>query len=66
MPELKFSPQELKLIEQLAKGKTSDAIAKEIGLSRRTVEFYKQCAMAKARVQTSSELITFLFRNGLN
>lgn len=64
--ELRFSPQELKLIEHLAKGKSSEAIAEEMGLSRRTVEFYKQRAMEKARVQTSTELITFLYRNGLS
>lgn len=64
--ELRFSPQELKLIEHLAKGKSNEAIAEEMGLSRRTVEFYKQRAMEKARVQTSTELITFLYRNGLS
>lgn len=64
--ELRFSQQELKLIEHLAKGKSNETIAQEMGLSRRTVEFYKQRAMEKARVQTSTELISFLFRNGLN
>ena len=64
--ELRFSPQELKLIKHLAKGKSSEAIAQEMGLSRRTVEFYKQRAMEKACVQTSTELIAFTFRNGLN
>lgn len=64
--ELRFSPQELRLIEHLANGKSSEAIAEEMGLSRRTVEFYKQRAMEKARVQTSTELVTFLYRNGLN
>jgi DNA-binding NarL/FixJ family response regulator len=57
--ELRFSPQELKR-------KSSEVIAEEMGLSRRTVEFYKQRAMEKARVQTSTELITFLYRNGLS
>ncbi|MCZ8070289.1 MAG: response regulator transcription factor [Cytophagales bacterium] len=64
--QMKFSAQELKLIEHLAKGESTDEIAKKMSLSKRTIEFYKQRAMAKAHVQTSSELITFIYRNGLN
>lgn len=64
--DFSFSPQESKLIPHLAKGRSNEAIAEEMGLSRRTVEFYKQRAMEKARVQTSTELITFLYRNGLS
>jgi DNA-binding NarL/FixJ family response regulator len=62
---LHFSRREKELIELLARGFTSQAIAKNLGLTYRTVETYRCRLLGKVNVKNTSELLAHLYRNGL-
>jgi DNA-binding CsgD family transcriptional regulator len=52
-----LTPREREIAAFLAEGKTSKSIAKQIGLSPRTIEMYRANLMRKLNAQTSAELI---------
>ncbi len=65
VPKIKFTPLEHGILVKISKGKTSKEIGKELNLSLRTVETYRYDLIKKAEVKNTSELIEYLFRNGI-
>jgi PAS domain S-box-containing protein len=57
-----LSPREREIATLIADGKTSKVIARQLGLSPRTVEMYRARLMAKYSATTSSGLIHKLMR----
>jgi PAS domain S-box-containing protein len=55
-----LSPRERELAALLVAGNTSKMIANKVGLSCRTIEFYRGRLMQKLSVNSSSELVTVL------
>ena len=65
VPKIKFTPLELGILVKISKGKTSKEIGEELNLSLRTIETYRYDLIRKAQVKNTSELIEYLFRNGI-
>lgn len=63
---ISFSRQELQVMLHLSKGMSSSEIAASMGLSKRTIDSYRQNMMRKASVKNTSELLRYLNENGLN
>ena len=57
-----FSPEIIKLI---AEYKTSKEIAKELNISKNTVDTHRKNILEKAGLHKTSELIIFAIENGL-
>jgi len=51
-----MSPRERQVAEAVATGKSAEAIGRQLGLSRRTVEMHKQRAMRRLGAGSSSEM----------
>lgn len=62
---LKFTSQEITLVELLAKGKTSKEIALILGKTSKTIETYRHRLLKKAKVSNTTELLTYFHRYGL-
>ena len=60
-----FTKREINIIRLTCEGLTSKEIAKELYISYRTVEGYRQKIMAKAGVKNSAGLIFYAINNGL-
>lgn len=56
----RLTPRERQIAPLLLAGKTSKAIGQEIGLSQRTVEYYRHKMMRKLAAANYKELITNL------
>lgn len=65
-PKIQFSQRELEVCLKLSKGLSAKMIAQELNISQRTVESYKEAIMIKTRVKNTTELIAFVYRNGVN
>lgn len=63
---VQFTNREKDLIGLLAKGFTSQQIAVELCLSLNTIETYRCRLLQKVDVKNTSELINFIYKNGLN
>jgi FixJ family two-component response regulator len=59
-----LSPRELDVVHHLMGGLTSKAIARELGVSLKTVDFHRANIMRKADVQTVAKLAQLLIRGG--
>ena len=57
--------KEIKVLQLVAGGQTSEQIAKNLDMSRRTVEKYRSRIMDKLRVHSLAELVKFAIREGL-
>jgi DNA-binding CsgD family transcriptional regulator len=55
--EERFSPREKEILNQLIQGKTSKEIAKELFISRETVNTHRRNMLAKCEVKNSMELV---------
>jgi len=64
LPTIRFTDRELDLVISLSKGKTSTEIAKNWGISVKTVETYRSRLIEKTGVKNIAELIHFFHRNG--
>ena len=60
----KITPKQLEIIQLIADGFSSKQIAKELGVSTRTLESHKLNMYNKFDVNHSAHLIAFGFRNG--
>lgn len=65
VPQLVFTNRELEVCLKISKGKTTQEIAKELNISTRTVETYRQRLIEKAGVKNAPELIEYVYRNGI-
>jgi DNA-binding NarL/FixJ family response regulator len=63
--EAALSVREMAVIRGLASGQTYKMIARELGVSARTVETYRQRAGDKLRLRTVAELVGWATRRGL-
>lgn len=55
-----LTPQERRIADHVAAGQSSPAIARELGLSQRTVENHRAHIMDKLRVRSTAELIRLM------
>jgi two-component system, LuxR family, response regulator FixJ len=59
-----LSPRERDVISHLIDGRTSKGIARELGVSLKTVDFHRANIMRKAGVQTVAALVHLVIRSG--
>jgi DNA-binding NarL/FixJ family response regulator len=60
-----LTPRELEVVKLIAEAWTSDAIALELGISRRTVDRHRENIMAKLGMRDRVELTRYAIRRGL-
>lgn len=64
IPSIIFTNRELDLVRSISKGLTSAEIAKNLGISTKTVETYRSRLIEKTGVKNIAELIDYFHRNG--
>jgi len=57
-----LSPRELEVMDQLMAGQTSKAIARELGVGLKTVDFHRANIMRKVGVETVAELVRLVIK----
>lgn len=62
--EERFSPREKEILNQLIQGKTSDNIAKELFISKETVNTHRRNMLSKCGVKNTIELVNLSVKNG--
>jgi DNA-binding NarL/FixJ family response regulator len=65
VPEDPLSPRELQVLKLIAEASTSDQIALELGISRRTVDRHRENILAKLGMRDRVELTRYAIRRGL-
>lgn len=65
IPSIQFSVREIQIVTLMSRGKTSQEIASELGIKARTIETYRYDLIQKVQVKNASELISYVYRNGL-
>ena len=61
----KLSLREVQVLQQLSEGKSSKAIGKELGISSKTIENYKQNIRNKLGISNTVGLIKYAIRSGI-
>jgi two-component system invasion response regulator UvrY len=64
-PHERLSDREFLVLRQIASGKTPTAIAKELGLSVKTISTYRMRILEKMSMSNNAELTTYAIRNKL-
>jgi DNA-binding CsgD family transcriptional regulator len=62
---MRFSSTELRVIRMVCEQKTSDEIAKELDLSKRTIEDYRASILKKTESKNSVGILIYAIKNGL-
>jgi two-component system invasion response regulator UvrY len=65
IPSIKFSDREMQLILLMSKGKTTQEISEQLGLSFRSIETYRYQLIKKVNVANTAELITYVYKNSI-
>ena len=65
LPEEPLSPRELEVLKLIAEAYTSDQIALELSISRRTVDRHRENILAKLGMRDRVELTRYAIRRGL-
>lgn len=65
IPSISFSEREIQIVTHMSKGLTSAQIAEKLDIKTRTVETYRYDLIKKTKVHNASELISYVYRNGL-
>jgi DNA-binding NarL/FixJ family response regulator len=65
VPEQPLSPRELEVLKLIAEAYTSDQIAQELSISRRTVDRHRENILAKLGMRDRVELTRYAIRRGL-
>lgn len=60
-----FTVRELEVAQLIAEGESNKRIARELGISIKTVESHRAAAMRKAGVRTAAELVRFAIKHNL-
>jgi DNA-binding NarL/FixJ family response regulator len=60
-----LTKRELAVLDLCSRGKTSGAIARELGISRRTAEAHRASLMKKLVLKTQTELVRYALRQGI-
>ena len=63
--QVRFTPQEMKVLRLLRKGLSSREIADQLILSPYTIRSHRQNMMSKAQVKNTAALINYAIENGL-
>lgn len=64
-PVSRLTPREKDILVRVAEGNTSKEIAKELGISHRTVESHRESVMKKLEIHSVAGLTRFAVENGL-
>jgi DNA-binding NarL/FixJ family response regulator len=64
-PSDPLTPRELEVVKLVAEAYTSDQIAQELGISRKTVERHREHVLAKLGMRDRVELTRYAIRRGL-
>lgn len=65
VPSIKFTEREMQLIMLMSKGKTTQEISEQLGLSFRSIETYRYQLIKKVDVANTAELITYVYKNSI-
>jgi DNA-binding NarL/FixJ family response regulator len=65
VPEDPLTPRELEVLKLIAEAYTSDQIALELTISRRTVDRHRENILAKLGMRDRVELTRYAIRRGL-
>lgn len=65
IPSVRFSDREMQLIMLMSKGKTTQEISEQLGLSFRSIETYRYQLIKKINVANTAELITYVYKNSI-
>lgn len=65
LSDLNISVREMDILKLICEGFTDEEISKQIFLSKRTVEAYRQNLVDKAGVNNTASLVSWAFRNNL-
>lgn len=65
LPSTHLSKRELEICQLTSKGWQSKEVAVKLGIAKSTVDFYKKQLLEKTNTKNGTELVNFLFRNGL-
>jgi DNA-binding NarL/FixJ family response regulator len=65
VPQDPLSPRELEVLKLIAEAYTSDQIARELSISRRTVDRHRENILAKLGMRDRVELTRYAIRRGL-
>lgn len=60
-----FTPRELEIAQLIAEGGSNKQIARNLGISIKTVESHRAAAMRKAGVRTAAEFVRFAIKHNL-
>jgi DNA-binding NarL/FixJ family response regulator len=64
-PSTELTPRELEVLTLIAQGHTNQAIADQLGLSRKTVDVHRANLMRKLDLHDVTELVKYALRRGL-
>jgi DNA-binding NarL/FixJ family response regulator len=64
-PEDPLTPRELQVVKLIAEGHTSDEIAKQLVISRKTVDHHRANILGKLEMRSVAELTRYAIRRGL-
>ncbi len=65
MPAGPLTPRELQVVKLIAEGYTSDEIARDLVISRKTVDHHRANILDKLGVRNVAELTRYAIRRGL-
>jgi DNA-binding NarL/FixJ family response regulator len=65
MPADPLTPRELQIVKLIAEGHTSDEIAQDLVISRKTVDHHRANILAKLEMRSVAELTRYAIRRGL-
>jgi DNA-binding NarL/FixJ family response regulator len=65
VPSIKFTEREMQLIMLMSKGRTTQEISEQLGLSFRSIETYRYQLIKKVDVANTAELITYVYKNSI-
>ncbi|MCL2418469.1 MAG: response regulator transcription factor [Conexibacteraceae bacterium] len=60
-----LTPRELQIVKLIAEGRTSDAIAAELVISRKTVDHHRANILAKLEMRSVADITRYAIRRGL-
>jgi DNA-binding NarL/FixJ family response regulator len=65
VPHLQLTPREREVVQLLAEGKSSKAVARTLGISAKTADTHRTNVMRKLHLHSQSELVRYAIRNNL-
>lgn len=66
MKQVEFTPTELKIIKLICRQKNSGDIAEDMGLSKRTIEGYRETILRKTKSKTLVGIVLYAVKHGIH